>query len=309
MGAPLLSYLLRRIGGSLVVLFGISAITFALAFLVPANPARAIVGPHAPEALVLQVEKQLGLNQPLPVRYMNYIEGLLQGKLGQSYVLDQPVTTLIAERVGATAQLALGAWLAELVIGIPIGILAAVRRGKFADHFLNVIALVGVSAPVFFVGLELMYWVGFKLGWLPVGGTGGIQYIVLPALTYGVVGAAYYARLLRNSLAEVLEQDYIRTARAKGAGPFRIVFGHALQNAIIPVLTYAGTDIAGLFGGVVVIEDVFGYSGIGQLAVQAIGNLDVPVIMGTVLFAAVFVVLFNLLVDLLYLLVDPRISY
>ncbi len=305
----MIAYIIRRIGGSIVVLIGISIITFSLAYLVPANPARAIVGPHASEALVLQVEKQLGLNQPLPIRYVHYMENLLQGNLGTSYVLDQPVTTLIGQRAGATAQLAVTAWIGELLIGLPIGIISALYDRKAVDHVVSIFALIGISLPVFFVGLELMYWVGFRLGWLPVGGSGGFTFVILPALTYAITGAAYYARLLKSSMIDVMNSDYIRTAKAKGASPNRVILRHALRNAIIPVMTYGGIDIASLFGGVVVIEDVFGYSGIGQLTVQAINNLDVPVIMGTVLFAALFVVLFNLLVDVLYGIVDPRITY
>ena len=305
----MISYIIRRLGGAVIVLLGISIITFVIAFLVPANPARAIVGPHAPESLVLQVDKQLGLDQPLPVRYVNYMNNLVHGNLGMSYVLDQPVTSLIEQRVGATAQLALAAWILEIVIGIPLGIISAVYDRKIIDHITSILALVGISLPVFFVGLELMYWIGFRLNWLPVGGTGGFNYIILPGLTYAITGAAYYSRLLKASMLDVLSSDYIRTAKAKGASPARIIFGHALRNGIIPALTYGGIDVAALFGGVVVIEDVFGYSGLGQLAVQAISNLDVPVIMGTVLFATMFVVLVNVVVDVLYGIVDPRITY
>lgn len=305
----MISYIIRRLGGAVIVLLGISIITFVIAFLVPANPARAIVGPHAPESLVLQVDKQLGLDQPLPVRYVNYMNNLVHGNLGMSYVLDQPVTSLIEQRVGATAQLALAAWILEIVIGIPLGIISAVYDRKIIDHITSILALIGISLPVFFVGLELMYWIGFRLNWLPVGGTGGFNYIILPGLTYAITGAAYYSRLLKASMLDVLSSDYIRTAKAKGASPARIIFGHALRNGIIPALTYGGIDVAALFGGVVVIEDVFGYSGLGQLAVQAISNLDVPVIMGTVLFATMFVVLVNVVVDVLYGIVDPRITY
>ncbi len=305
----MVSYIVRRIFGALIVLIGVSIITFLLAYAVPADPARAIVGPHAPEYLVLQIRKQLGLDDPLPVQYIRYLGNLLHGNLGNSYVLNQPVTTLIGQRIGATGLLAGLAFVFELVIGIPIGILTALRDRKVTDHILSTAALIGISLPVFFVGLELMYWVGFKLGWLPIGGTGGILYALLPALTYAITGAAYYARLLKSSMIDVLNQDYIRTAKAKGASPLRVVMRHALRNALIPALTYAGTDVAALLGGVVVIEDIFGYSGVGQLAFQAIGNLDVPLIMGTVLFATVFVVIFNLIVDILYGIVDPRISY
>ncbi len=305
----MVSYIIRRIFGALIVLLGVSIITFLLAYAVPADPARAIVGPHAPEYLVLQIRKQLGLNQPLPVQYVHYLWNLLHGNLGTSYVLNQSVTSLIGQRIGATGLLAGLAFVFELIIGIPIGILTALRDRKLTDHVLSTAALIGISLPVFFVGLELMYWVGFRLGWFPIGGSGGILYAILPALTYAITGAAYYARLLKSSMIDVLNQDYIRTAKAKGASPLRVVMRHALRNALIPALTYAGTDVAALLGGVVVIEDIFGYSGVGQLAFQAIGNLDVPLIMGTVLFATVFVVIFNLIVDILYGIVDPRISY
>ncbi len=305
----MVSYIIRRIFGALIVLLGVSIITFLLAYAVPADPARAIVGPHAPEYLVLQIRKQLGLDEPLPIQYIHYLGNILRGNLGTSYVLNQSVTSLIGQRIGATGLLAGLAFVFELIIGIPIGILTALRDRKLTDHVLSTGALIGISLPVFFVGLELMYWVGFRLGWLPIGGTGGILFAILPALTYAITGAAYYARLLKSSMIDVLNQDYIRTAKAKGASPLRVVMRHALRNALIPALTYAGTDVAALLGGVVVIEDIFGYSGVGQLAFQAIGNLDVPLIMGTVLFATVFVVIFNLIVDILYGIVDPRISY
>ena len=308
-GVVVASYIVRRILGALVVLLGVSIITFLIAYAVPADPARAIVGPHAPEYVVLQIRHQLGLDEPLPIQYLHFLWNLLHGNLGTSYVLNQSVNSLIGQRIGATGLLAGLAFVFELVIGIPIGILTGLRDRKLTDHILGTGALIGISLPVFFVGLELMFWVGFKLGWLPIGGSGGIAFAVLPALTYAITGAAYYARLLKSSMIDVLNQDYIRTARAKGASPMRVVMRHALRNALIPALTYAGTDVAMLLGGVVVIEDIFGYSGIGQLAFQAIGNLDVPLIMGTVLFATFFVVIFNLIVDILYGIIDPRISY
>ncbi len=305
----MLTYIIKRVGGSLIVLFGISLITFGLAYMVPSDPARAILGVKASVQAVDALRQQLGLDQPLIIQYFHYLGNILQGNLGHSYILDLPVTVLIGQRLGATAQLALAAWLFELAIGIPIGIITALKSGKITDHILSILALIGISLPVFFVGLELMYWVAFKGGLFPVGGTGGIAYIILPGLAYGITGAAYYSRLLKSSMLDVMHQDFIRTARAKGASPTRVIFHHAMRNAMIPVVTYAATDIAALFGGVVVIEQVFGYAGLGQMAVQAIGNTDVPLIMGTVLFAGVFVVLFNLVVDVLYGLIDPRITY
>jgi len=304
-----LSYIIRRLGGSVIVLLGISLITFILSFAVPADPARLILGMKASKQAVDTLRHTLGLDQPLITQYFRYLGNLLHGNLGQSYVLDLPVSTLIAQRVGYTAQLALGSWLMELIIGIPLGVISALKDRKPTDYVMSILALIGISLPIFFVGLELMYWVAFRAGMFPVGGTGGIPFIILPALAYGITGAAYYQRILKSSMLDVLHSDYIRTARAKGASPFRSIMGHAFRNAIIPVVTYGATDIAALFGGVVVLEDVFGYSGIGQMAVQAINQLDIPLIMGTVIFAAVFVVIFNLIVDLLYGVIDPRITY
>ena len=303
------SFIVRRIGGAFVVLFGITIVTFILAYMVPSDPARMILGMRATQAEVNQLRNQMGLNLPLYVQYWHYLVNLLHGNLGQSYQLDLPVAALIAQRIGLTAQLALACWIFELLIGIPAGVIMALKDRSAADHSLNIATLIGVSLVPFFLGLELMYWVAFKAGLFPVGGTGGVDYIILPGLTYGITGAAYYARLLKTSMLDVLHSDYIRTARAKGAGTWRTVFVHAFRNAMIPVVTYGGTDIAALFGGVVVIEDVFGYSGVGQLAVNAISQTDVPVIMGTVLVAAVFVVAFNIIVDVLYAFIDPRISY
>lgn len=303
------SYIVRRLGGAVIVLIGIAVVTFLLSYALPSDPARMILGMRASQAEVNQLRIQMGLNLPLYEQFWHYFINLLHGNLGQSYQLDMPVTTLIEQRIGLTAQLALACWLFELLIGIPAGIIMALKDRGFLDHTLNVITLIGVSLAPFFLGLELLYWVAFKANLFPAGGSGGIMYVILPGLTYGITGAAYYARLLKTSMLDVLNSDYIRTARSKGAGMWRVVFGHAFRNAMLPVMTYGATDIAALFGGVVVIEDVFGYAGVGSLAVNAISQTDVPVIMGTVIFAAVFVVLFNVVVDVLYGFVDPRISY
>ncbi|KUO95456.1 ABC transporter permease [Ferroacidibacillus organovorans] len=305
----MISYIIRRLGGSVIVLFGIALITFILAYAVPSDPARMILGQHATVAQVDALRKQMGLDEPFIQQFGNYLLNIIHGNLGWSYLQNLPVATLIGQRLPATFQLALVAWLMELIIGLPIGVFMALKDRKMTDHVFNLISLIGISLPTFFVGLELMYWVAYRANLFPVGGTGGLMYVILPGLTYGITGAAYYSRLLKSSMVDVLNSDYIRTARAKGAAPLRVIMGHAFRNAIIPVITYGATDIGALFGGIVVIEDVFGYSGIGQMAVQAISNLDTPIIMGTVLFAAVFVVAFNFIVDLLYGLIDPRITY
>lgn len=305
------SYILRRIGQSIIVLIGVSLIAFLLLYAVPADPARIIAGPHATQQVVEQIRKNLGLNLPIYQQYLVYMWHLLQGNLGTSYIFSQPVSLLIGQRMGATAELALGCWIMELVIGIPLGIYTARRANTKRAILVSALALVGISVPVYWLGLILLVLFGFKLQWLPLGGFGGgaIQYLILPAVTYGITGAAYYTRLLHSSMIDIMNQDYIRTARAKGAAENRVIYRHVLRNALIPVTTFAGLDIGTLLAGVVLVEETFNWPGMGLLSVQSIGNQDIPVIMGTVLLLAVFVVLFNLIVDIVYGFLDPRIRY
>ncbi|MCL6452777.1 MAG: ABC transporter permease [Alicyclobacillus sp.] len=304
----MLAYIVRRLGGAIVVLIGISMVTFLITFAVPGDPARMIVGPHASMQVVEQVRHNLGLDKPLYIQYLNYMGRLLHGNLGYSYNDNLPVWTLIRQRMGNTAQLAFGGWIVELAIGIPFGLISALRHQKLSDYVVSFLATFGFSLPAFWLGMELIYNVAYKLHWFPIGGTGGIRHLVLPAVTLGIVGAAFYQRLIKASMLEVFDQDYIRTARANGVPPFRVTFHHAFRNGIIPAVTYAGMDISLLLGGVVLIEQVFNYPGVGELAYMSINNLDVPVIMATVLLAAVFVVVANFVVDILYAFIDPRIT-
>lgn len=304
----MLSYLIRRLVGAVVVLIGISIITFIIAYAVPGDPARAIVGEKASEEVVKQVRHELGLDQPLHVQYFAYVNRLLHGDFGFSYYNNQPVLELVLSRLKDTALLAFSGWTVEILIGIPLGIFSAVYNRKIADYIISVLSIIGISLPVFWLGMWLIYNVAFKMGILPIGGSGSFMHLILPALTLGIAGAAYYQRLVKTSMMDVYNQDYIRTAKANGASPFRITFKHSLRNGIIPAVTYAGMDIAFLLGGVVVTETVFNYPGVGQLAMQSIQRLDVPVIMATVLLAAIIVVVVNIIVDLLYFLIDPRIS-
>jgi ABC-type dipeptide/oligopeptide/nickel transport system permease component len=294
--------------GSVVVLVGISIITFIIAYAVPGDPARMIVGPKASAELVAQVRHNLGLDQPLYVQYIHYVWRLLHGDLGFSYHNNMPVAQLLFDRLGNTAQLAFGGWLVEILLGLPLGILAALYHRKWVDYALGFIGLVGISFPVFLLGMLLILIVGFHWKLLPLSGSGGIQHLILPSLTLGLVNFAFYQRLVKASMVEVFAQDYIRTAKASGVPKPRIVTHHALRNGIIPAVTYAGMDIAQLLGGVVLTETVFSYPGIGLLSWDSIQNLDFPVIMATVLLAAVFVVIFNFIVDIIYSLIDPRIS-
>ena len=304
----MLRYLGKRFGQALLILFGISIITYVLLYLVPADPVRQIAGRSATAETVENIRKQLGLHLPLYEQYLNYLGNLLQGDLGRSYIQKSSVSELIVSRLPATLLLLLGAICCELLIGIPAGIYAAVKRGKNTDNIIMTASFVGVSAPQFVVGILLLYVFAVKLAWFPIGGYGTFQHLVLPALTLGLLGGGWYSRMMRSSMIDVLQQDYIRTARAKGASGSRIVLVHALRNAILPIIAMIGLDIGIFMSGAVVVESVFGWPGIGQLAWQAIQRVDIPIIMGVTLVAACAIVLGNLLADLVAPFIDPRIK-
>ena len=302
------AYLARRLLGSVLILLGISLVTFFLLFVLPADPVRQIAGRSATPETVENIRRQLGLDQGFWVQYGRYLWSLLQLDLGRSYLQRAEVSELIWARLPATLLLMAAAIACELVLGLAMGIAAALRQGRAADTGLMVASVVGVSAPQFVVGLLLLYFFSVKLGWVPIGGYGTAAHLVLPALTLGLLGAGWYARMMRSSMVEVLRQDFIRTARAKGLTRRRIVLRHALPNAILPVIAMIGLDIGVFMGGVVVVESVFGWPGIGQLAFQAIQRVDIPIIMGVTLVSAVFIVLGNLLADLIAPIIDPRIK-
>ncbi|MCB9946352.1 MAG: ABC transporter permease [Rhodospirillaceae bacterium] len=301
-------YLARRLVQAALILVGVTIITFLLTHLVPADPARMVAGRNASLDTVESIRHQLGLDRPLVEQYLRYMGGLLQGDLGRSYIQRIDVAELIAARLPATLALLAGAILCELLIGIPAGLFAATQRGRFADRAIMVAAFSGVSAPQFVVGLLLLYVFAFGLGWFPTRGFNGVDSLVLPAMTLGILGGGWYARMMRSTMVDVLRQDYIRTAWAKGAGGTRVVLVHGLRNGILPIVAMIGLDIGIFMNGVVVVETVFGWPGIGQLAWQAIQRLDVPIIMGVTMVAAVGVVLGNLVADLIAPFVDPRIK-
>lgn len=300
-------YLIRRLVGAVGVIWGVATITFVLVFLMPGDAARMYAGPRAPEETVQRIRVTWGLDQPLPVQYVRYLGRAVQGDLGNSTRDGRSVLTAVIERLPATLQLALAGLLVELAIGVPLGILAALKPGSWADQLATFVTLIGVSVPQFAVGLVALYLFGFLIPIFPLGGYGTPLHLVLPSLVLGIGGAAFYARVLRSSVLEVMGEDYVRTARAKGLSSRRVLTWHTLRNALLPVVTLAGLDLALLLGGVVVIEAVFGWPGIGNQAWTAIRNQDTPMIMGTVLFAAIAVVLINIVVDMLYMALDPRV--
>lgn len=304
----MLAYIVRRLIQSALILLGVSFITFVLLYVLPADPVRQIAGRSATAETVTSIRQQLGLDQPFIVQYGDYLWNLINGNLGRSYLQKTEVTDLILSRLPATLQLLVAAIICELLIGLPLGIIAALNRGKLLDNALMLTSFMTVSAPQFVVALLLLFIFAVTLGWFPIGGYGTFSHIVLPALTLGILGSGWYSRIVRSSMIDVLRADFIRTARAKGLGRSRVIFGHALPNAILPIIAMIGIDIGMFMSGIVVVESVFGWPGIGQLAWQAIQRVDIPIIMGVTLVSACGIVLGNLIADLISPLIDPRIK-
>lgn len=305
----MVAYLTRRFGWLLIVLLGVLTITFVLVSLIPGDVAIFYAGPHATAQVIAETRHNLGLDQPKIVQYVKYLWATLHGNFGQSATLDEPVLTAIGQRVPATLKLAVAIIFLEMTVMLVFGILSSLFEGSILDRAVAGFAALGVSLPGFWIGIVLLFVVGFKLDLLPLGGYGDpwILYIILPAATQGVPGGFWYARILKASLVGTLHEDYIRTARSKGLARRIIVVRHALPNAIIPVLTIAAMDLGQLLGGIVVIEAVFSWPGIGLLAYQALQNLDVPMVVGTVLFTALCIALLNIVADLLRVAIDPRV--
>jgi peptide/nickel transport system permease protein len=304
----MIDYIARRLIQSVFILLGVSLITFLLLFIVPADPARQIAGRTATPEQVQMVRQQLGLDLPFHQQYLRYLGNLVQGDLGRSYLQKSQVSELVASRLPATLLLMAGAIFCELLIGLSMGLFAAVRRNSRLDRTLMILSFIGVSAPQFVVAILLLYVFGFYLGWVPLGGYGRFSQLILPSLTLGILGAGWYSRMMRSSMIEVLRQDFIRTARAKGLQPAAIIAVHALPNAILPIIAMIGIDVGYFMSGIVVVESVFGWPGIGQLAWQAIQRVDIPIIMGVTLISAVAIVIGNLVADLVAPLIDPRIK-
>jgi peptide/nickel transport system permease protein len=303
----MLRYLAERLLTSVGILLGVTLITFMLTFLIPADPVAMIAGRNATAESRTIIRQQLGLDRPLPVQYADYVVRLAKGDFGRSYARKTNVADLIWSRLPATLLLMLGAIVAELLIGIPAGIFAATRRGSTADRTAMALSFVGVSAPQFVVGLSLLYIFAYALDWLPLGGYGTFRHLILPAATLGIAGGGWYSRMMRSSMVDVLRQDYIRTARAKGVPEWRVVMKHAARNAVLPIIAMIGLDVGIFMSGAVVVESVFGWPGIGQLLWQAIQTIDIPIIMGVTTVAAGFIILGNFLADLVAPLIDPRI--
>jgi ABC-type dipeptide/oligopeptide/nickel transport system permease component len=304
-------YVIRRILLVIPVLFGVTLVTFVLMYVVPGDPVLSMVGERYDQETLENLRAELHLDDPLPVQYLRYIWGVVQGDLGRSFVTHRPVLEAILDRFPNTLRLAFSAMVVAALIGLIVGIISAVRPYSLWDRLSMTFALAGISVPVFWVGLILILIVAVQLKLLPPSGFGGgnIKFLILPAMTLGTRSAAFIARMTRANMLEVIHEDYIRTARAKGLREFWVVNKHALRNVLIPIITVLGMDFGSYLSGSVLTESIFGWPGLGRYTLLAILKRDFPVIQGAVLFMAVVFVTINLIVDLLYSVLDPRIRY
>lgn len=307
--------IVRRLLVSIPALIGVLFLCFALLQIVPTDPATIIAGPDARPEVIAQIRQDLGLDRPIPIQFIDYIGRVLQGDLGRSIISNKSVLEELGETIGPTAELMVAAMILAVPIGLLLGTLAAVRRGTAVDRVIMAVSVAGVSMPVFFIGLLLIQWVGFHWALLPFTGRvgpvwdGGLPALILPSLTLGSVLIGPVARLTRTAVLEVLGADFVRTARAKGLKESVVVVHHALRNALIPVVTLVGLQAAYLLGGAVVTETMFSWPGVGRLAVGAIVSSDFPTAQGAIMILALAFLLINLIVDVLYVYLDPRVQH
>jgi ABC-type dipeptide/oligopeptide/nickel transport system permease component len=303
------TYILRRVAQSALTLLGVSVLVFVILRVLPGDPARMLLPDGAPESAVAELNRQLGLREPLVVQYGLFLGSVARGDFGQSFQYRAPALRVVLERLPATVQLTLAAMLITVTAGVSLGIFTAVRRGTRYDVAGTIVAVLGQSLPNFWLGIMLILLFGVALRWLPTSGFAGWTSLVLPAVTLAAFPTALVARLTRSSMLEILNRDYIRTGRAKGLAERSVVFRHALRNAAIPVLTVIGLQIGALLGGAVITESIFAWPGMGKLIVDAIFFRDFPVVQTVLILSATVFVVINLAVDLLYTVIDPRIRY
>lgn len=303
-------FTLRRLSATIPVLLGILLIAFIVLYLIPGDPAQTIAGPRADAATLARISEEMGLNQPLHKRFSSYLQRIYHGDLGDSAVSGKPVLESVIEKLPYTLKLAAIAMTFSILLGIIAGVISAITQGRWLDRVCTIFSVTGISIPVFLSGLVFLYVFAVKLRWFPTSGfraDNTLMPFILPAFTLGIRSAAFLARIVRSSMIEVLNQDFIRTARAKGLSPARILFKHGLVNALIPVITVIGLDLSSYLNGSVIVETIFDLPGIGRFAMDAISQRDYPVIQGIVLLGALVFIMVNLIVDLLYAWINPKI--
>jgi len=305
----MLRYILKRLLNALLVLLGLSLIVF-ITLRLTGDPVAMLLQAGSPsKSDIAEMRRLLDLDQPLPIQYVSFVGKALTGDFGRSFHYSTPALGLVLERMPATLTLTLSAMAVALVLAFPLGIISALNRGKFLDFVSQTISLLGVSMPNFWFGILLILIFGVSLQWLPVSGSDGPEYLIMPSIALGIPLMAVLARILRSSMLEVLNADYIRTARSKGLAKSTVIIRHSVRNALIPVVTIIGLQFGTLLGGAVIVETVFSWPGIGRLAVDSIGSRDYPVVQASVLLLGAILVIVNLIIDILYTVIDPRIGY
>ena len=305
----MLQFIFRRVLWGLAVVFAAMTFTFILTYVIPGDPAAQVAGPQASDREVNNMRVKLGLDQPVSVQYLRYMGNLLKGDLGRSWMFHRPVRDAILGRLPASILLGVTAGLIELLVGCAVGIISAIYRYKWPDRLSMVTSLILLSLPSFWFALILLYAFGFLVPVFPLGGYGELKHLVLPALAIGIPYSAWYARMLRSATLEVMNEDYVRTAHSKGLASKTVFARHVLRNALIPIVTMWGMDLGRFVGGLALVEVVFGWPGLGWQAVEAAKNLDVPLVMGSVLMVSLLMVVANLAVDVSYRWLDPRVTY
>jgi peptide/nickel transport system permease protein len=303
------SYLIKRLLLTIPVVIGVVTLVFWLIHLIPGDPVELMLGETAQAADKLSLRRQLGLDKPLLRQYLDFISGVAKGDLGHSLHTDQPVLQVILPRLPATIELSLAAIVVALLICFPLGIASSLKQYSLIDNGSMILALLGISIPNFWLGPMLIILFAIKLDWLPVGGRGGLAHLILPAITLGTAMAAILTRMIRGSLIEVSQEDYIVAARAKGLSRLKVCLKHALRNALLPVITILGLQLGSLLTGSIITETIFAWPGIGRLTITAINTRDYPLVQGCILVIAISYVFINLLTDLAYAFIDPRIRY
>ena len=303
------AFILRRLLLAIPTLFGVLVVAFLLLYVAPGDPVQAMVGERADEETIARLRAELRLDDPLPVQFGHYVAGIVKGDLGRSYITNRPIRKDIIERFPKTLQLAGAAMLLATVLGVSLGILSAWRPGGAIDRIGLAVAYLGISFPVYWVGLLLILLFAVTLHWLPPSGFGGLRYLALPALALGMRSIAFLARMTRSAMLDALGADYVRTARAKGLSEWRVIGRHALRNAMIPIITVLGLDFGAYLTGSILTETIFSWPGLGRYVVNAIARRDLPAIQGSVLFLSAVFVMVNLITDVAYAKADPRVNY
>lgn len=302
-------FLAVRLALLVPTLIGVLLVTFLLLYVAPGDPVQAMVGERADAATIARLRAELHLDDPLPTQFVRYAGGVLQGDLGRSYITQRPIVRDLLERFPATLRLAGAAMLFATLVGVSMGVYGAWRPGSWADRATALVAYAGVSFPVYWVGLLLILVFAVHLRWFPPSGSGGFSYLVLPAITLGMRSIAFLSRMTRAAMQEVLRSDFVRTARSKGVGERRVVLRHALRNALLPVVTVLGLDFGSYLTGSILTETIFSWPGVGRYVLTAIEKRDLPAVQGSILFLSLVFVVVNLITDLVYAKVDPRVAY